>query len=83
MQDEMRQDQQQQIVNELRKPYQDLLELSRREEDLKTETGGLDQNSPRFRNNSAEQMEIGRDLGALWNVLPPSGRKLWRNTPDG
>jgi hypothetical protein len=82
MQEKMRQNQQQQIVNELRKVYQDLLELSKREEELKNRTSGLQGNSPQFREEKGEQMEVLRDLGRVTERLSAVAQKSFGVTPD-
>ncbi|MEW6510433.1 MAG: DUF4175 family protein [Bacteroidota bacterium] len=82
MQQSMRERQQQQIVNEMRKAIQDLLELSGREEALKNDTQGLEQNSQRFRENAQGQMEIMRDLGGVTERLANLSQKTFSITPE-
>ena len=82
MRDALRANQQQQIVNELRKAYQDLLELSRREEAMKAETGELQQNSPLFREGVGEQMDAIRDLGRVSDRLSDVAKKSFGVTPE-
>lgn len=82
MQEQLRQNQQQQVANELRKAYRDILELSSREERLKEESAGLQQNSPLFRENAARQMEVMADLGRVAERLAMAAQKTFGVTPE-
>jgi len=82
MQQELRENQQRQIVNEMRRTMRDLLDLSKREEALKDEAAGLEQNSQRFRENAESQMEVMRDLGAITERLAGLGQKTFGVSPE-
>ncbi len=78
----MQQNQQRQIVNEMRRSMQDLLELSRRQEALKNESQQLEQNSSRFRDKAAEQMEVMRDLANVANNMGKLSQKTFGISPE-
>jgi seryl-tRNA synthetase len=78
----LRRNQQQQIVNELRRASADLVELSRRQEDLRNEARGLEQNSARSREQAQQQMEMLRDLGGLAQRLGGLSQKTFSITPE-
>ena len=78
----LQQSQQREIVNAMRKAMEDLLDLSGREEELKNETQGLEQNSQRFRENAQEQMDVMRDLGAVTERLSTLSQKTFGITPE-
>jgi hypothetical protein len=82
MKQAMQQNQQRQIVNEMRRATQDLLELSRREEALKNELRSLDANSPQFRKNAEEQMNVLRDLNKVTERLAGLSQKTFGVTPE-
>lgn len=82
VQKSMQQNQQRQIVNEMRRSLQDLLELSRRQEALKDEALGLAQNSQRFRDNAAEQMDVMRDLTKVANNMGKLSQKTFGISPE-
>jgi hypothetical protein len=81
-QDAMKQNQQREIVNEMRKSVQDLLALSKRQENLKNEARQLEQQSQRFRENAAEQMEIMRDLSTVANAMTKLSQKTFAVSPE-
>jgi hypothetical protein len=78
----LQQNQQRQIVNEMRRVLQDLLEISRREEDLKKETRSLEQNSARFHNQAQGQMETLRDLTTVLDRLNGLANKTFSVSPE-
>jgi len=82
MQQEMRQNQQRQILNAMRRSMRDLLDLSRREESLKDESAGLEPNSRRFRDNEEAQMDVMRDLGMVADQLAALSQKTFGVTPE-
>lgn len=82
LQQTMQQNQQRQVLNRMRKAMEDLLDISRREEELKNETQGLDQNSPRFRENAQGQMDAMRDLAAVTEGLSTLSQKTFSVTPE-
>jgi hypothetical protein len=82
MQQEMRQNQQRQILNAMRRSMRDLLDLSRREETLKNESESLEPNSRRFRDNEEAQMDVMRDLGMVADQLAALSQKTFGVTPE-
>ena len=82
VQKSMQQNQQRQIVNEMRRSLRDLLELSKREEALKDEAQSLAQNSQRFRDNAAEQMDVMRDLSNVANNMGKLAQKTFGISPE-
>ena len=82
MQQEMRRNQQRQILNAMRRSMRDLLDLSRREEALRNESENLDPASRRFRDNEEAQMELMRDLGMVAEDLAALSEKTFGVTPE-
>jgi hypothetical protein len=82
MQQALQQNQQRQIVNEMRRAMQDMLDLSGRQEELKKETLGLEQNSQRFRENAQGQSEVMRDLSGITERLSTLSQKTFGITPE-
>lgn len=78
----MRENQLRQAMNEMRKALQNTLELSKRQEQLKEETSELDPNSPRFREQAQQQMEILDDLNKVANTLTQLSRKSFVISPE-
>ena len=78
----MQRNQQQQIVNEMRRATEDLLELSRRQEELKDDTRGLDPNARQFRDNAQSQSEILHDLGSVTDRMSGLADKSFGVTPE-
>ncbi len=78
----LKQRQQQQVLNEMRRDVQDLLQLSRREEQLKNDSRQMEQNSPSFRQNAEEQMNVMRDLGTLGDRMSSLAQKTFAVTPE-
>ena len=82
MQQEMRQNQQREVLNAMRRSMRDLLDLSRREEALKNESESLEPNSRRFRDNEEAQMDVMRDLGLVADQLAALSQKTFGVTPE-
>ncbi len=82
MQREMRQNQQRQVLNAMRRSLRDLLDLSKREETLKDESESLEPNSRRFRDNEEAQMEAMRDLGTVAEELAGLSQRTFGVTPE-
>jgi hypothetical protein len=78
----MQRQQQRQIVNEMRRALQDLVALSRKQEDLKNQTRGLDPSSPQMRQNAQEQMDVMRDLGQVAERMSRVGQKSFAVSPE-
>jgi hypothetical protein len=82
MQQDMRQNQQRQILNAMRRSMRDLLDLSRREEALKEESESLEPNSRRFRDNEEAQMDVMRDLGTVAEGMAALSQRTFGVTPE-
>ncbi|HUI10776.1 MAG TPA: DUF4175 family protein [Bacteroidota bacterium] len=82
MQQDMLSRQQQQILGAMRRSMRDLLDLSRRQEDLKNESEGLEPNSRRFRDDQESQMNLMRDLGTVAEGLSSLSQKTFGVTPE-
>ena len=81
-QQSMRENQQRQVMREMKRALQNILELSGRQEELKSETQGLDPNSQRIRDNAQEQMEILSDLVNVTNSLAQLSKKTFAIAPE-
>jgi hypothetical protein len=82
MKQSMMQNHQREVVQAMRRAAEDMLELSKRQEDLKNESRSLDPSSPRFRENAQEQMQVLRDLGNVTNGLSALSQKTFGITPE-
>ena len=74
--------QMQQIVNAMKGIERDLLELSRRQEELRNESRALESSSPRFRENAQEQSQVSRDLGNVAERLSGLSQKTFSVSPE-
>lgn len=74
--------QQQQVLNAMRRDIQDLLDLSKREETLKNDSRKLEQNSPEFRRNAEQQMDVMNDLNRVGEHVASLSEKFLVVTPD-
>jgi hypothetical protein len=82
VQKELQDQQMKQIVNEMRRQLQNAVELSKRQEALKDETGGLDPNSQRFRENAQRQNEVMNDLSNVAQALSELAKKTFAVGPE-
>ncbi len=82
MQQEMMQQQAQAVLNELRKATYGLLELSRRQEELKRQASAAPQNSPTLRENAQGQQQLTRELQSLIEGLNELSQKSFAVTPE-
>ncbi|MBI2620226.1 MAG: hypothetical protein HYW57_09105 [Ignavibacteriales bacterium] len=78
---QMLQQQQQFVVNELRRAISDLLELSKREEALKEQSRKAPSNSPQLRQNAQEQIRVIQDLGNIISALQELSKRSFAVTP--
>lgn len=74
--------QMQQIVNEMKRQLQNIVELSKREEELKDETKGLDPASQRFRECAQQQMDVMNDVGNVAQSLGDLAKKTFAIGPE-
>ncbi|MEX2115346.1 MAG: DUF4175 family protein [Bacteroidota bacterium] len=79
---QMLQEQQQYIMNELRRAIKNLLELSAREERLKDQSQTAPQNSSQLRENAQDQMRILQDLQNLVSSLQTLSKRSFAVTPE-
>jgi hypothetical protein len=71
-----------QIVNAMRKQLENVVELSKRQEDLKNRTRSLDPNSRQFRQDAQDQNEALSDLGKVADQMSEIGKKSFAVSPD-
>lgn len=81
IQAQMLEDQQQFVINELRRATRDLLELSTREEHLKTQAERAPSQSPLLRENAQEQVRIVQDLQRVTGALQELSKRSFAVTP--
>ena len=82
MQLEMLQQQQQYIINALRRATNDLLELSKKQEELKEQSKNAPPNSPQLRQNAQDQLEALNDLGNIVDGLNQVAQRSFATTPE-
>ncbi|MBI5022387.1 MAG: hypothetical protein HZB59_13205 [Ignavibacteriales bacterium] len=71
-----------QIVKEMRRQLENVIELSKEEEALKDNSRSLDPNSVRFRENTRKQNEAIENLGRIVNALAEVGKKSFAISPE-
>lgn len=71
-----------QIVNELRRQLENILELSKKEEALKDASKSIDPNSVRFRESARDQNETLEELSNIIEALSEVGKKSFAVTPE-
>jgi len=82
VQNALREKQMEQIVNEMRRQIQNLLELSKNQESIKQETAAMDPNSQRFRDAAQRQQETLEDLGSVANAMTELSKKTFAIGPE-
>jgi len=82
VQNALREKQMKQIVNEMRRQIQNLLELSKSQESIKDETAAMDPNSQRFRDAARKQQETLEDLGSVANAMTELSKKTFAIGPE-
>ena len=82
VQKSLREKQMKQVVNQMRKQFENILELSKRQENLKGQTQSLDPNSRRFRESAEGQMEEMNNLGNVANALADLAKKSFAISPE-
>ncbi len=73
---------QKEVLNKMRKAVQNLLEISKEQEELKQETKNLDPNSQRFRENAQQQMDMLGDLNNVANSMGEISKKSFSISPE-
>lgn len=82
LQQEMLRQQAQQIISEMQKATENLLELSMRQELLKEQSRGAPQNSPQLRQNAQDQMRVMQELADVVDRLNELARRSFVVTPE-
>jgi hypothetical protein len=82
VQKQLQDEQAKQVVREMRKQLENMLELSRRQEALKEETKGMDPNSQRFREGAQQQSEMKNDLGNVAGNMADLSKKTFAVSPE-
>lgn len=82
VQKSLQDEQMKQVVREMRKQLQNMLELSKRQESLKDETKGMDPNSERFREGAQQQNEMKNDLGNVADNMAELSKKTFAVSPE-
>jgi len=82
MQEEMLRQHSRYAINELRRAIQNLLELSRRQESLKSQSQTAFPNSPQLRENAQNQMRIVHDLQHVIAGLAELSQRSFAVTPE-
>ncbi len=82
IQQEMLQKQMQRTLSEMRRATNDILELSKREEGLKQESGSAPGNSPQLRENAEDQMHVMQDMINVVRGLSELSKRSFAVTPE-
>ncbi len=82
VQQSLQEQMQKEVLNKMRKAVQNLLEISRGQEELKKETNNLDLNSQRFRENAQQQMDMLSDLNNVANSMGEIAKKSFSISPE-
>lgn len=79
---QMRENERRQVMNRMKKSLQDLLEMSKRQEELRRQTEQTQANSSNFRELARQQSQLGQDMQNLANQLSEVGQKSFAVTPE-
>lgn len=79
---QMEENERRQVMNRMKKSLQDLLEMSKRQEELRQQTEQTQPNSSNFRELAREQSQLGQDMQNLANQLGEIGEKSFAVTPE-
>ena len=82
MQQQMRENEQRQVVNKMKKSLKDLLDLSKKQEELREQTDQATPNSPAFRDLARQQSELKQDMANLSNQMMQMGEQSSAVTPE-
>ncbi|MEX0602981.1 MAG: hypothetical protein WD295_06545, partial [Bacteroidota bacterium] len=82
LQQEMLQQQSQHAINELRRAINNLLQLSKRKEEIHDQARSAPPNSPQLRQNAQDQMRVMQDLGNVINALGELSQRSFAVTPE-
>jgi hypothetical protein len=78
----MQENSQKQVAQKMKKALQELLELSKREEQIRNETDKAQANSPQFRELAQQQQQTLEDLKNTTNSLAELSQKSFAITPE-
>jgi len=82
LQQQMMQNQQRQIISQMQKIQQDLLRLSKEQEEIKRETLASSPGSSKLRDLAREQMDLLSGLNSVANAMIELSQKTFAITPD-
>lgn len=82
MREQMGKKGEQQAMNKMRKSLKDLLELSKRQEELREKTEEAGRNSPSLRELAREQQQLGESLENVANDMMDAGEQSTAVTPE-
>jgi hypothetical protein len=82
MQQRMQQQQSRTVINALRRATNDLLELSKEQEELKNQAQAAPSGSPQLRENAQRQQRVSQDLNNVITALVDLSQKSFAVTPD-
>jgi hypothetical protein len=82
MQEQLLANQMAEAMNGLRKAMQDMLAVSQKQEQLKNQAQRLDPNSPQFRENADQQLNLQGDLSTIANGLAELSQQSFVVTPE-
>jgi len=78
----MQENSQKAVTNKMKKALQDLLDLSRRQEQLKDQTEKTQANSPQFRDLARQQEQMKEQMENIANQMMSLGQKSFAVTPE-
>jgi len=81
-QKEMREGQNREVMQALQRSSNDLLQLSKQQEQLMKQSGGMNSNSPQFNQNADRQQELMSGLQRVGEQLYQLSQKSFAVTPD-
>ncbi|MCX6150393.1 MAG: hypothetical protein NTX22_07735 [Ignavibacteriales bacterium] len=82
LQQQMQSQNQKQVFNDMMKVLDNLLTLSKEQEELKNKTQKLDANSPLFNENAKKQNNLERGMDKILSQLNELGQKTFAITPE-
>jgi len=79
---QMQQQSRENVAGKMRRSLQDLLELSRRQEDLRRRTESAGENSPQFRELARQQQQLSQQMRNLTDQMMSLGKQSFAVTPE-
>jgi hypothetical protein len=80
--DALREKQQQQVINEMKRQMQNLVDLSKNQEAVKEETSTMETNSQRFRDAARQQQETREGLSSVASAMSELSKKTFAVGPE-